>query len=306
MFSNLRYLVLSGGAARGLLFLGAFGILENFLKTTYHSSIKTHFMGYGGTSVGSLVLLHLLCEGDDTEIDRLINTPVHQLQTVTKNAIRDLLQRKCNDPNISFRDFCSWVGRKFKVCACNLNTLELKIFGDDETPDVKVADAINASIAIPLLFEPVLIEENLYCDGGCQLNLPIGVFPLHETLAFWIRVRYEPVSLTSLQEPSALCRRVAELFFYGQDSVIDYFLVKTRNIVCFEAQTPAFIVNNIADIQGLREKGWITMFKYLLEKDEMKMLRFLSIFFVYLFQTPKFNKSPCIDDVGTDFSFLEK
>mgnify|MGYP003351256868 CR=1 FL=1 len=40
-------------------------------------------------------------------------------------------------------------------------------------PDLPVYLAIKASIAVPFVFEPVIIGEYLYCDGGLCDNLPI-------------------------------------------------------------------------------------------------------------------------------------
>ena len=42
----------------------------------------------------------------------------------------------------------------------------------DNTPDAEVFMALRASIAIPILFEPVLYKGNLYIDGCIFENIP--------------------------------------------------------------------------------------------------------------------------------------
>lgn len=65
-----------------------------------------------------------------------------------------------------------------KIVATNLSTGRMKVFssaepGDD---DVSVAEAVVASAAIPVLFKPVRIGAERFCDGGLVSNLPVWVF----------------------------------------------------------------------------------------------------------------------------------
>ena len=41
------------------------------------------------------------------------------------------------------------------------------------TPDVPIHKAISASVAIPFVFEPIVIGDEIFCDGGLLNNLPI-------------------------------------------------------------------------------------------------------------------------------------
>lgn len=74
-----------------------------------------------------------------------------------------------------------------KIIGTNVSTRELWIFDKDVTPDVAVADAVAASIAIPGVFQPVSIGvkgvSHRFVDGGVVSNLPIWVFN-NEKLAF--------------------------------------------------------------------------------------------------------------------------
>lgn len=67
-----------------------------------------------------------------------------------------------------------------KIVTTNMRTGGLEIFDRTLTPDIEVADAVAASIAIPVIFKPVTMRSNPsdgpYLDGGLVSNLPIWVF----------------------------------------------------------------------------------------------------------------------------------
>lgn len=67
-----------------------------------------------------------------------------------------------------------------KIVATNLKTGDLVVFERELTEDVEVAEAVAASIAIPIVFKPVKMQSKPdggpYLDGGLVSNLPIWVF----------------------------------------------------------------------------------------------------------------------------------
>lgn len=92
-----------------------------------------------------------------------------------------------------------------KVVATRLDHRTLRVFSTDATPDCVVADAVAASIAIPVVFEPKQISINrrtpegtdkaLYYDGGLVSNLPAWGWDEERALVpevFTIAVEIEP------------------------------------------------------------------------------------------------------------------
>jgi NTE family protein len=78
----------------------------------------------------------------------------------------------------SFQECCS-----LKVIVTNVTNGRMVVFdGSNEFADVEVAEAVAASIAIPVVFKPARIPSYqagggaLYADGGLVSNLPIWVF----------------------------------------------------------------------------------------------------------------------------------
>ena len=59
---------------------------------------------------------------------------------------------------VRFRDFDGFKAPSLKIVATNLTKGELQLFSPEETPDVAVADAVAASICLPLVFEAWVID----------------------------------------------------------------------------------------------------------------------------------------------------
>ena len=79
------------------------------------------------------------------------------------------------DPAITFEGLQRISKYKFKCWATDLNTREAREFSLVKTPNVKVIDALRASMGLPLYFTPVPdpITGHLLSDGGIQGNLPL-------------------------------------------------------------------------------------------------------------------------------------
>lgn len=60
----------------------------------------------------------------------------------------------------------AWPDRATVITAFDIQDRKRVAFGTDAAPDVAIADAVAASSAIPLLFQPWEIDGRLYVDGG--------------------------------------------------------------------------------------------------------------------------------------------
>ena len=60
----------------------------------------------------------------------------------------------------------SWPGRPTAIVAHDLHSGRRTAFGTDSAPNVGIADAVAASSAIPLVFRPYALDDELYVDGG--------------------------------------------------------------------------------------------------------------------------------------------
>lgn len=79
-------------------------------------------------------------------------------------------------PN-DFRAFERKRDRRLYVAACDLDTAERVVFGADETNDVTISEAVQASTALPIFYRPARINGVDYVDGGVRhtANIEIAI-----------------------------------------------------------------------------------------------------------------------------------
>lgn len=77
-------------------------------------------------------------------------------------------------PN-DFRAFQRKRGRSLYITACDLDTAERELFGPDERCDASIAQAVQASTALPLFYRPARINGVDYVDGGVRTTASIDV-----------------------------------------------------------------------------------------------------------------------------------
>lgn len=97
-----------------------------------------------------------------------------------RTALGTLLQRKLYpaepDRTVTLADFGRDGRPALKIVSANLSRRSLQLFSPDRTPDVAVADAVAASICLPIIFQPWRIGTSTFVDGGIVSNLPAWPF----------------------------------------------------------------------------------------------------------------------------------
>lgn len=97
-----------------------------------------------------------------------------------QTAMGTLLQRKLfpDEPDriVTMADFGRDGRPTLKIVSANLSRRSLQLFSPDRTPDVAVADAVAASICLPIIFQPWRIGGSTFVDGGIVSNLPAWPF----------------------------------------------------------------------------------------------------------------------------------
>lgn len=62
------------------------------------------------------------------------------------------------------------------ITASNITARKVRIFSSISDPGFSTARAVRASISLPFIFEPVVIDGDVYVDGGWMKNMPSDVF----------------------------------------------------------------------------------------------------------------------------------
>jgi predicted acylesterase/phospholipase RssA len=189
MIPPLR-IVLSGGGVKVISLLGSLSALElkGYLKNVQE---------YCGVSAGAW-LAFLLATGCTIEtleklvvdldfsvirnlsLENLVGLPEllgvddgSKLVKFLESILRVLVKQ---DPSLTFKGLAELPGAKrFRCWAADLTTRTPREFSLATTPDVRIVDALRASMSLPLYFMPVPdpITGNLLGDGGIHGNLPL-------------------------------------------------------------------------------------------------------------------------------------
>ncbi|MCF8235248.1 MAG: patatin-like phospholipase family protein [Bacteroidales bacterium] len=177
--TNKIGIVLSGGAVRCIAHLGV-------IKALHEHDIRPSCIS--GVSAGAIAGA-FYAEGKEPEeiLDFFLNKKLMSFIGIKFNkglanmqklhkALEELLNAK------SFSD----LEKQLFITSTNLNTAETITFHEGS-----LVDKIVASSSIPVLFEPVDIDGELYVDGGMMNNMPLE--PLQEKCDKIIGVNVNPI-----------------------------------------------------------------------------------------------------------------
>ncbi len=178
-------IVLSGGAVRGLAHIGV-------LKALEEKGIKPDIVS--GASAGAIVGAFYCAGYSPDEMIKIVEE-INFLSHIRPNVvpksslfkivnIGKTLNRYIEKKNIEE------LQKELSVCVTNLSEGKPEYFNSG-----KLETILKASSSIPLLFEPVEINKNLYVDGGLMDNLPVE--PLLGKCDYIIGVEVNPLGKES-------------------------------------------------------------------------------------------------------------
>lgn len=128
---------------------------------------------------------------------------VRRFQAALGRLLQELVFPKEPSRIVRMGDFGREGRPSLKIVSANLSRTKLHLFSPTRTPDTPVADAVAASICLPVIFTPWPIGEDLHIDGGIVSNLPAWPFdedreldPEALTIAVEIAANAEPQRLT--------------------------------------------------------------------------------------------------------------
>lgn len=134
-----------------------------------------------------------------------------------RDALQELLRRRMfpNEPDrvVRMGDFGVNGRPTLKIVSANLSRHRLHLFSPERTPEMSTADAVVASSALPIVFEPRTIDGDLHMDGGIVSNLPAWPFdeereldPDALTIAVEVGGSAKPASLGLFNWPPSFFR----------------------------------------------------------------------------------------------------
>ncbi|MFA5407362.1 MAG: patatin-like phospholipase family protein [Bacilli bacterium] len=125
--------------------------------------------------------------GDINCIYRLINSygwySTEYFYDWVKNVISTQFDKTKKKPPYTFEDFqdsdLHINGIDFKdlyIIGTDISYKTSAVFSYETTPKMEVAKAVRISMSVPLFFESIEMDKNIFIDGGVMRNYPINIF----------------------------------------------------------------------------------------------------------------------------------
>lgn len=190
----IKNLVLKGGGVKGIAYVGAVHALEK-------AGLLKDIERVAGTSVGSL-MAGMICAGYNAyEIEQLMfsmnfkkfKSGFNPFRLFTRyglysgdyilNFIHEFMNKSPMrlNPGATFYQMQKAGCKSLYVFSCNLDKQIVEEFSVDTTPHTVVAEAIRASMSIPVFFQAWqftngIPNKHIYVDGGVVYNYPLTFF----------------------------------------------------------------------------------------------------------------------------------
>lgn len=194
---TIKNLVFEGGGVKGIAYSGALNVLAE-------KNILDEIEKVAGTSAGAITAALVALRYSAAEIEKIIFDMDFNSFEDDKNYRRvkseyglyagdvfldwmtDLIKKKKLDAKATFDDLHKNGCLDLKIYATDLYIQDIQEFSYANTPNVIVAEAVRASMAIPLFFKAwkfsnSIPNDHIYVDGGVLLNYPIYAFDKNDT-----------------------------------------------------------------------------------------------------------------------------
>jgi predicted acylesterase/phospholipase RssA len=193
---DVRRVAFGGGGVRGVCYLGILAVIDEAWRD------RGGLVGWSarlevcaGTSIGCLFALMLTLELPLSGIAVLLvsngtirrsmlpNPTVAALHAYgmddgagLRAMAEALLAQRCFSPNITLRELRRCTSKRLVCTACNVVDMRAEYLDANTAPDMRVADAVAASMRVPVVYAPFIDRGRglVLTDGGGADNFPMG------------------------------------------------------------------------------------------------------------------------------------
>jgi len=201
---DIKNLIFEGGGVKGIAYAGALEVLQD-------QAILDNVENVAGTSAGAitatLVALNYRAETIKSIIIQLnfrkFEDGFNPFRLFTSygfykgNFFLAWIEERISDiglpKDITFAQLAEKkIYKNLKLFATDLNDRNIQEFSVQTTPETKIAEAVRASMSIPLFFKAFQFSNakpnnHIYVDGGVLYNYPLSIFNnLDQTIGFYL------------------------------------------------------------------------------------------------------------------------
>jgi predicted acylesterase/phospholipase RssA len=194
-------IIISSGGNKGIALIGA---LNKFFNYYPIQRIKY----YTGTSIGALICLLLnigytINELNDIifKIDFLVFQELKIVNLIDKlgldegnkftNLFKALVINKNLNINITFKELYVITNKVLTISVANISRGIVEYHNYLNTPDLNIILSLRMSMNVPILFCPILYNNNYYIDGALLEPFPYFYNKNTKKIGFWVFENYE-------------------------------------------------------------------------------------------------------------------
>ena len=183
---NITKLLICGGGFKFFYIVGA-------LKYLAEINILYSINEYIGVSAGAVLALffnigYTLDELDtfflefnfekmlDPHIDSLLDNKGLDDGELKKFIIQHFLKNKNYHPSVTFKELYEMTNKKLTFFVTNITINKLEEINYETYPDMPVWIGIGMTTALPILYQPIIYNNNYFVDGAVFDNYPIELY----------------------------------------------------------------------------------------------------------------------------------
>jgi predicted acylesterase/phospholipase RssA len=187
---QITHLVFSGNALKSICLCGV-------LRYIYFYNLHLNIREVSGTSMGSFFALCYALQIPIEELEQIIyrtcdnidNSRIypHLIMNFVNNygfmsshnyliELKAYIKKVYDMDDMTFLELSKKTGINIYVSTTRVYDGSNIIFNVNDTPDISVFDAVSASMCLPIIAKPVIIDGVYYIDGFLSNNFPYEVF----------------------------------------------------------------------------------------------------------------------------------
>jgi NTE family protein len=133
-------------------------------------------LGYKPKELNKFIMEFKFDKLVDPHLDNLLEKRGLDDGEMLKIAIQQFLIKKNYNEDITFKELFEKTNKRLVFIASNITKNELELINCITYPNMKIWEGILITTALPILFEPILYNDNYLIDGGVFDNYPIDLF----------------------------------------------------------------------------------------------------------------------------------
>lgn len=234
-------LVLCGGGMKGLYLIGG-------LKYLSELDILKNITTYAGTSIGGLICFMLSIDYSIDELYKCLKTfnfentidENFDLNSIFKDysinshqnidfIVEKIMNYKNINKNITLIQLYNKTKKKIILTSVNIYDKICEYISYETYPDLEILTALKMTMAVPLLFPPIKLNNKLYIDGGILNNFPIDIFNDNLDEVIGINLQSEFLYVKNYDNIINYILRIMSIFF--QPNIKKFTDENYKNIV---------------------------------------------------------------------------